>query len=61
MADKDEEILQLQKIIAEQSMAQLLRDELVKEYARIRTNYEKLNADIEALTKSKKGKNNGFR
>jgi len=61
MADKDEEILQLQKIIAEQSMAQLLRDELVKEYARIRANYDKLNADIEAITKSKKGKNNGFR
>jgi hypothetical protein len=46
------QILQLQKIIAEQSMAQLMRDEMVKEYARIKTNYEKLLAEIDAKEKS---------
>jgi hypothetical protein len=52
--DKDLQILLLQKIIAEQSMAALMRDELVKDYARIRANYDKLNADIAA--KEKEGK-----
>ncbi len=52
--DKDLEILQLKKIIAEQSMAALLRDEWVKDYARIRANYDKLNADIAAKEKEVK-------
>jgi hypothetical protein len=51
--DKELQILQLQKIIAEQSMAQLMRDEMVKEYVRIRGNYDKLNADIEAKEKAR--------
>ncbi len=51
--DKDLQILLLQKIIAEQSMATLLRDEFVKDYARIRANYEKLNADIAEKEKGK--------
>ena len=51
--DKDLAILQLQKIIAEQSMAALLRDEMVKEYVRIKGNYDKLNADIAAKEKVK--------
>ena len=52
--DKDLAILQLQKIIAEQSMAALMRDEMVKEYVRIKTNYDKLNAEIAAKEKRKK-------
>ena len=51
--DKDLQILLLQKIIAEQSMAALLRDEMVKEYVRIKGNYDKLNADIAAKEKEK--------
>lgn len=51
--DKDLEILQLKKIIAEQSMAALLRDEWVKDYARIRANYDKLVEDIAAKEKVK--------
>jgi len=54
--DKEMQILQLQKIIAEQSMNQLLRDEMVKEYARIRANYDKLNAEIAEKEKSKEKK-----
>ena len=48
------QILQLQKIIAEQSMAALMRDEMVKEYARIKTNYDKLLAEIDAKSNGKK-------
>ncbi len=35
-------------------MAALLRDEWVKDYARIRANYDKLNADIAAKEKEVK-------
>ena len=52
--DKDLAILQLQKIIAEQSMAALMRDEMVKEYVRIKANYDKLVTDIAAKEKRKK-------
>ena len=52
--DKDMQILQLQKIIAEQSMAALMRDEMVKEYVRIKANYDKLVTDIAAKEKRKK-------
>jgi hypothetical protein len=52
--DKDLQILLLQKIIAEQSMAALLRDEMVKDYVRIKANYDKLNADIAAKEKPAK-------
>ncbi len=51
--DKDLQILLLQKIIAEQSMAALMRDEWVKDYARIRANYDKLVEDIAAKEKVK--------
>ena len=37
-------------------MGQLLRDELVKEYVRIKTNYDKLNAEIEAKEKKNEKK-----
>ena len=33
-------------------MAALMRDEMVKEYARIKTNYDKLLAEIDAKAKS---------
>ena len=52
--DKDLTILHLQKVIAEQSMAELLRDERVKEYARIRANYERVLGEIEKKEKAAK-------
>jgi len=54
--DKELEILQLQKIIAEQTLAALRRDVLVSEYERIRANYEKVLADIAAKEKAKEEK-----
>jgi hypothetical protein len=39
--------LRLQKIVAEQSMGELLRDARVSEYERIRQNYQKLLGEIE--------------
>jgi hypothetical protein len=45
--DKDLTILRLQKIVAEQSMGELLRDARVSEYERIRQNYQKLLGEIE--------------
>lgn len=44
--DKDLTILHLKKIIAEQSMGQLLENEKVREYARIRAAYEKVLKEI---------------
>lgn len=35
-------------------MAALMRDEMVKEYARIKTNYDKLLAEIEVKSNGKK-------
>ena len=52
--DKDLTILHLQKVIAEQSMNELLRDERVKEYVRIRTNYERVMGEIEKKEKAAK-------
>jgi len=52
--DKDLTILHLQKVIAEQSMNELLRDERVKEYARIRANYERVLGEIEKKEKAAK-------
>jgi len=52
--DKDLTILHLQKVIAEQSMSELLRDERVKEYARIRANYERVLGEIEKKEKAAK-------
>jgi hypothetical protein len=53
-ADKDLTILRLQKIIAEQTMGELLRDSRVSEYERIRQNYQKLLGEIEKQEKTPK-------
>ncbi len=40
--DKDLKIMQLQKIIAEQTLTRLQRDVVVQEYIRVNENYERL-------------------
>jgi hypothetical protein len=40
--DKDLKIMQLQQIIAEQTLARLQRDVVVQEYIRVNENYERL-------------------
>jgi len=54
--DKELQILQLQKIIAEQTLATLRRDIMVSEYERIRANYEKVLAEIAEKEKAKEKK-----
>jgi hypothetical protein len=54
--DKDLTILRLQKIVAEQSMGELLRDARVSEYERIRQNYQRLLGEIEKKEKPKEEK-----
>jgi hypothetical protein len=48
--------LRLQKIVAEQSMGELLRDARVSEYERIRQNYQRLLGEIEKKEKPKEEK-----
>jgi hypothetical protein len=54
--NQDLTILRLKKIIAEQSMAALLEYEKVREYERIRSNYERLLRDIFELEKKEKAR-----
>jgi hypothetical protein len=53
--DKDLQIMQLQKIIAEQTMQRLLENRLVAEYERIRANHEALLKKIAEREKAAKG------
>ena len=54
--DKDLTILRLQKVIAEQTLSQLLEHERVREYERIRGNYQKLLEKIAEKEKTQEKK-----
>lgn len=54
--DKDLKIMQLQKIIAEQTLSRLQRDVVVQEYIRVNENYEKLLTQIKDYQAKKEAK-----